>query len=206
MFGLLSVVCIAASLGSPQLAEHRVLLELPPGFDSASAQALTTELEAGLDALPRRLQQFPRGPLRIALRSEPSDFGMGSADPKRPEWSDDRSTFFLYAYEEPPDPRALSRLSRLTRSERERLWRRRAIVHAILQRWDELLHWSARPEWSSITGWEGTSRGNDYLWAYSRARGMDSASLDLVTFAEEALVPAESLRDDTEDPDERLEC
>ncbi|HLL82555.1 MAG TPA: DUF4105 domain-containing protein, partial [Longimicrobium sp.] len=176
---------------------------------------LLEELLAGLQALPPAARRFPGGELLLDLRDEPSPFGMGDGSEARPDWLDGSRRFVLYRYVDSEEPRANYRLERLTAEERERLWRRRAMVHAVLRRWDERLRWSQRAAWSRITGWRQLGQEllapaehalNSYAWAYSRKRGMDSASLDLVTFAEEALVPPEALREDALPVDDQVRC
>src|SRR5690606_21907466 len=46
----------------------------------------------------------------------------------------------------------------------------------------------------------------NYAGAFSRARGQASAALDLVTFAEELFVPAESLRPEALGVDDQVRC
>lgn len=139
---------------------------------------------------------------------------MGAGTPDLPLWSNGLGTFHLHDFEEPSDARAVFRTERLTPLERQSLWRRRAIVHAVMRRWDEARRFSARRGWRVISGWPGSSAEAEkeapplirYDWAYSRRLGMKSAQLDLLTFAEEALVPVESLRKDAVAPDDSVFC
>lgn len=174
-------------------------------------------LDAALSRLPPRARSFPGGPLELSLESGRTPLGMGDAS--HPEWSGERRTFHLYGYSEPSSgpgaERAMFRLERLSPAQREELWRERAIVHAVLERWNDALRWSRRDEWKRITGWLDrferfmTFREeplNRYPWAYSRAGGMSSSAEDLLTFAEEALVPPQDFVADAVAPDDRLEC
>ena len=100
-------------------------------------------------------------------------------------------------------------------TEAERLWRRRAVVHAVVQRWDDARGWSQGARWRRLSGWRGPFERLftfheeallNYAGAFSRARGQASASLDLVTFAEELFVPVESLRPEALAVDDRVRC
>ena len=151
----------------------------PPWTDE-----LKEDLALGLAALP----PAARLPLEVDLHAEATPLGLGDAT--HPFLVDGRLQ--LYAYREADDARAAARLSSLSEDERRRLWRRRAVVHAIIRKWDERLRWSARAGWRSLAGWDGASPLLVYPWAYSRRDGMQSPAQDLATFAEELLVPAES--------------
>lgn len=197
------------------LAEHRMSLEVPPDLSPAEREALLEDLVAGLHALPPGARRFPGEPITFTLQAADAPFGMGDGSGDRPEWDEEGARFFLYRYLEPVEPRALYRLERLSPSDRQRLWRRRAVVHAVISRWDDRLKWSRREAWTRVTGWRLAGSAwtafrdeatNSYDWAYSRLRGMDSPQLDLITFAEEALVPATALREDATPVDDRIEC
>lgn len=138
-------------------------------------------------------------PLEVELHPEARPLGLGD-----PLLVDGRLQ--LYAYREDDDARAAARLSQLSEAERRRLWRRRAVVHALISKWDERLRWSSRVGWKALAGWEGHTPLLVYSWAYSRRAGMQSPALDLATFAEELLVPAESLHEDAVPKDDRLRC
>lgn len=189
----------------PARSALRVHWEAMPGVSSAHLQDAAEEFTRGVMALPAGLHAFPGGPLTVRVHPDPSDFGMGSTGGGRPLWDDGQRVFNLYAYREPDEPRALARLGRLTQAERERLWRRRAGVHAVLARWERVLRWSSRSEWRRITGWQ-EAPSNPYAWAYSRLLGMQSATLDLLTFFEEALISPAALRHGAVDVNESLEC
>lgn len=137
------------------------------------------DVAIALAALPPAARDFPGGPLRV------------DADPG------------LF---DPGDPRAQWRLSRLTVAQQQRLWRRRAVVHAIIRRWDDRYRWSARPAWQHLTGWGGPRPLISYPWAFSRKEGLGSAALDLSTFAEELLVPAESIVPGAVEADDQVRC
>lgn len=176
---------------------------------------LVLDLARGLERLPERHRSTPNETLLIELHDEPSDFGLGDGSKDRPEWSEGFGRFHLYAYAEPPDPRANHRLERLPEKTRESLWRQRAIVHALVRRQDALTRFSDSPEWRRIVGWLApfdrpltfaTRPLIDYPWAFSRYRGLDSPALDFATFAEEALVPAESFDSTALPADDRVRC
>jgi len=192
-------------------ANYGVVL-LPP----ASADAvLVAEIEAGLASLPPALRHPPGGSLELELHPESSPLGLGDGSPSRLEWTEGRRRFHLYRYAPSKERRATFRLSRLTDEEGERLWRRRAAVHAVVQRWDDARGWSKGPRWRRLSGWVApfermlTFREEallSYAGAYSRARGQASASLDLVTFAEELFAPVESLRPEALSVDDQVRC
>lgn len=176
---------------------------------------VVADLAAGLDALPEPLRRFPGGPLELELHSQPSPLGLGDGSDARPEWTDGLRRFHLYAWVEDDDPRASYRLAELTVEQRASLWRRRAVVHAVMRRWDEARRWSERDEWRQLVGWLSAFDRPftfshralvTYPWAFSRRRGMTTAALDLATFAEEALVPVESVVPDALAADDRVRC
>ena len=191
--------------------EHGLVLRAPASEDAA----LVTEVEAGLAALPPALRRAPGGPLELVLHPDPAPLGMGNDSERRPDWSEGRRLFHLYAFVPSGERRATLRTARLTGVELERLWRRRAVVHAVMQRWDDAHRWSRTPGWRRLSGWLApferplTLREESllsYEGAFSRARGQKSASLDLVTFAEELFVPVESLREEALPVNERVHC
>jgi hypothetical protein len=150
---------------------------------AARGSATAEELEdyrAGLESLPPRARDVPGGPLdleRLRLFNPGDD-----------------------------EPRAKAKLAALSPAQQLRLWRRRALVHEVIRRWDERLRWSARPEWTSLMGWDRGTPAISYLWAFSRRQGLESSAEDLATFAEELLVPPESMNPDGIEPDERVRC
>ncbi|WP_434379679.1 DUF4105 domain-containing protein [Melittangium boletus] len=184
----------------------------PPASEDA---ALVTEIEAALEALPPALRRPPGGPLELVTHPEPAPFGLGNASARRPEWSEDGRRFHLYAFVPGDERRAALRTARLSDGELERLWRRRAVVHAVMRRWDDARGWSGTARWRRLSGWRRPLERPlvfseqallTYDGAYSRARGRASAALDLATFAEEFFVPVESLREDALSRDERVAC
>jgi hypothetical protein len=192
-------------------ADHGVVLLAPASEDAA----LVADVEAGLMALPPALRRPPGGPLELMLATRAAPLGLGDGSKAFPEWTEGRRRFHLYRYAPSEDRRANVRLSRLSDEDSERLWRRRAVVHAVVQRWDDALGWSKSPRWRRLNGWREPLdrplifREEAYLTyagAFSRARGQASASLDLVTFAEELLVPVESLKPEALAVDDQVRC
>lgn len=189
---------------------------LPPGPGQPQwTPELVAELRLGLAALPERLRAPPTGTLKLSLHAEPSDFGLGDGSPQRPEWSGALEVFHLYAFREGSEPRASARLAGLSPSEREALWRRRAVVHALVRRWDAHLGLSSTGGWRRASDWlaPGERAGvlkhapyNTYAWSFSRHRGEASVALDLATFAEELYAPAESVRADALASDDQVRC
>lgn len=202
------------------LARHRITART----DEATAR----ELCHGLSALPSRLRDFPGEPLTIESRDDASPLGMGDGTRERPEWQGGFDTFLLYRF--PPDDtfdgadaaddetgtgREHWRLEGLTASERERLWRKRALIHAVIRRWDEAHGWSRSVGWRRAGRWL-TPLERPFTWsprtlhawehAFSRRRGAVSPGLDLATFAEEAFAPVESIRADALGVDDRVVC
>lgn len=176
---------------------------------------LVADLSAGLEALPPALRRFPGGTLEFELHPQPSALGMGDGSSERPEWTDGLRRFHLYTWADDDDERASYRLAKLPLDRQISLWRRRAVVHAVMRRWDEQQRFSSHDEWRQLVGWlDAFDRPFTfshralvtYPWAFSRRRGMTSAALDLATFAEEALVPVESLEADALAADDRVRC
>ncbi|MDP3233895.1 MAG: DUF4105 domain-containing protein [Myxococcales bacterium] len=181
-----------AQVDATALAARRIVLVPSSGW----TPEVLEDLSLGLDALPPRARAFPGGPLEVELHDEARAFGIGEAGTR----------LHLFEYRDDDDPRAMAQLSRLSVEQRRRLWRRRAVVHAIIRRWDSRLHWSDRPAWRRIAGWRDDEPFVQYAWAFSRREGQRSAALDLATFAEEALVPAESMDPHAVPPDARVRC
>ncbi|MBJ6763608.1 DUF4105 domain-containing protein [Myxococcaceae bacterium JPH2] len=183
--------------------------------EAARDVALVAEVEAGLAALPPGMRRPPGGRLELVLHAEAAPLGMGDGSPERPEWTDEGARFHLYRYAPSEERRATLRLARLTSEEAERLWRRRAVIHAVVRRWDDARGWSRTPHWRRLDGWlapfekpltwKETARIT-YAGAFSRARGQVSAALDLATFAEELWAPVESLREDALPVDDQVRC
>ncbi|XXF75949.1 DUF4105 domain-containing protein [Myxococcaceae bacterium GXIMD 01537] len=192
-------------------AGHGIVLRAPASEDAA----LVAEVEAGLAALPPALRRPPGGPLELVLHGEAAPLGLGDGTPERSDWTDGRSRFHLYAQAPSDERRATYRLSALTDEEVARLWRRRAVVHAVMQRWDDARDFSGTRRWRRLSGWQAPLERPlvfkeqsllTYAGAYSRARGQASASLDFVTFTEELFVPVESLRPEALSVDDRVVC
>jgi len=216
---LVTGLLVAWPVTARTLAERVGALEAQAGLvlraPASEDAALVGEVEAALALLPPALRHPPGGPLELVLHPEPAPLGMGNESERRPEWSEGRGRFHLYAFVPSSERRATLRTARLSDAELERLWRRRAVVHAVLRRWDEARGWSRTAHWRRLSGWlfpferpltfTEASRLS-YDGAFSRARGRKSASLDLVTFAEEFFVPVESVREEALSVDERVRC
>lgn len=183
------LVCSAAPEAVQRLQEAG--LELSGPFTDAEVRALAS----GLDALPQRLRRLPGGKRARVFFDErlaPTPSGMAE-----PEWLTP-NTFVLTRQQGSVSFRDAA----LGEDERRSLWRARAVVHLVLSRWDEQEHWSLAPAWRRANGWLlpferpltwGERALNHAPTAFSRPRGMQSARLDLLTFAEAALVPVTSL-------------
>jgi len=157
----------------------------------------------GLATLPERLRHPPTGTLVLELdpTAPPTPSGIAT-----PEWTPDGH--FLLTRQEGSET---FRDAALDPTTRHHLWRARAIVHALLSRWDDVEHWSTSPTWRRTNGWLlpferplslGEHALNHARTAFARPRGMASARLDLLTFAEAALVPVTQGLDD----DDLLRC
>lgn len=176
------------------LAARGLVLLPSPGWSAE----LLEDLRLALDALPPKARAFPGGPLEVQLHDEVRPFGLAEEA--------DATRLHLYGYRDDDDARALAHLGRLDADARRRLWRRRALVHAVVRRWDEALGWSSRAGWRRISGFRGDTPLLEYGWAFSRRAGHRSAALDLATFAEELLVPPESLSPDAVPVDDFVRC
>ncbi len=155
-----------------------------------------TALAAGLDALPEPLRHVPRGRLRLVLDDTLAPTASGIAEP---EWRD--GDFVLTAQA----GHVTFRDATLDDDARRALWRRRALVHALLALHDDEHHHSQSPRWRRTNGWllpferplSLTEHAlNQARTAYARPRGQLSARLDFLTFAEAALVPVTALPTD----------
>ena len=195
----ISIAAHADDVDGASLAARGVVLVPSPGW----TPELLEDLSLGLEALPPGARGLGH-PLEVELHPEATAFGLGDAT--HPAFTEGLTRLHLYAYREGDDARAASRLGKLSGEARRRLWRRRAVVHALLRRWDERLRWSARAAWRGLAGWDGERALLVYPWAFSRREGLQSPALDLATFAEELLVPAESMAPGAVAPDERLRC
>ena len=192
LLGVLAARVAFAQGDEVSLVARRVVLMPSSGW----TPELLEDLSLGLEALPPRARAFPGGPLEVELHGEVRAFGFVA----------DRERLQLFGYRDADDPRAMAQLTGLSAEQRRRLWRRRAVVHAVIRRWDSALHWSERHAWRRIEGWRGDEPFVQYAWAFSRREGQRSAALDLATFAEELLVPAESMAIGAVPPDARVRC
>ncbi|MFL5318286.1 MAG: DUF4105 domain-containing protein, partial [Myxococcaceae bacterium] len=168
-----------------------------------TASALEDFKEA-FNRLPPKLRAPPGG-LKILVHRNERELGLGDGTRHAPEWTSD--TFHVYGFSPSTERRASWRLESLSEDARVHLWRQRAFVHAVMKRWDDAKHFSERPLWRRLSGWswgvQGDRPANIFPGAYSRARGMASAQLDLLTFAEEFFAP---VPDDALAIDEQVRC
>ncbi|MBX5480302.1 MAG: DUF4105 domain-containing protein [Myxococcaceae bacterium] len=186
----------------------------PSAWTDEDVAAIEEELRA---LPPGLLQKLPGGVLQLERHPEPAPFGMGDGSSAHPEWTNGLGRFHLYALgkADPNERRAERATARLNDAQKVRLWRRRAIVHAVIRRWDAQERWSERRGFRAIAGWLHaferplTFREASlmvYPGAFSRTRGGASAALDLATFAEEALVPADAVLPGAQPVDETPRC
>lgn len=189
---------------------------LLPGDPPAHwAGALADDVRAALSRLPAPMRRFPGGPLIVELHARAMPFGMGDGSDAAPEWTEGRRRFHLYAVGASDEGHAGRRLRVLDGEAQERLWRQRAIVHAVVARWDEALGLSRRRAWRRLDAWIRPHERplafrerslNTFSGAFSRERGRASAALDLATFAEERFVPVEALAPGALPADETVPC
>ncbi len=162
------------------------------------------------EAQYRALPQALRVPLELDWVDRPSPCGMGTDDAG--ERAGERFQVYRAA---PCDERGSFRLEALDRPAQERLWARRAVVHAAIEAADAKWGLSRDPRWRHVNGWlDPLSR--PFTWSerslnlspdgYSRARGRASAAEDLATFAEEWLAPVESESPGALPPDDSVRC
>lgn len=205
---LLALAAAGSDPGRACLEAHRFTL------DEAAPPALAAELCAGLFALPPSLR-MPPAPLHLQWHEQARPFGLGDGTDLAPEWSDEGATFHLYALGPSLEHHASLRVAGLRADEFERLWRRRAIVHALIVSHDRALGLSAREDFRRAFGWKpaldrllppSEHHPSRYVGAFSRVRGREAPGLDLATFAEEALWPPEALRPDSIAVDDRVGC
>ncbi len=230
---VVAVLAAAPPLVSGRSPVHYVQAEAWPSALVAEIEAAYAQLPRALRGSelpggPLEFEYHPHvvTPFGLGTASVRAGYGrpahprmvLGTADPLTPEWSNGHRRFHLYARDDEHDSvdrRATWRLRTLSPADRERLWRRRALVHAVMQRIDDERHLSAAAPWRALNGWV-LPLERPFTWserplnlavnAYSRARGQDSASLDLVTFAEELFVPAESLLAEANPVDDQVRC
>ncbi len=214
----LVVALAAAAVPAGQLeslAREDGIVLLPDRPEAAWTEELASDLRLGLARLPAPMRRFPGGPLFIELHPRAMPFGMGDGSGAAPEWTQGRRRFHLYAIGPSGERHAERRSRALDARAREHLWRQRAIVHAVVARWDHALGLSARRSWRRLNGWirpfdrPFTFRERSlstFAGAFSRERGRASAALDLATFAEERFVPVESLAPGAVSADETVRC
>lgn len=192
------------------LAAHGLTVRAADG--GAIAAGTLETLAEGLLRLPPRMRTPPGGPLELRLHDERQPYGMGASAAAR--WSNGRERFHLYRLADRDAAHPERNADRMSDAARERLWQQRALVHAVVQRWDDAQRWNHRHAWRRIAGWRFPFEGlnltetprNVFAGAYSRPLGSQSASLDLVTFAEEHFVPVEALSPGAVSADARVAC
>jgi hypothetical protein len=200
-------LCSAAQAAEPDPgwpADHpeRAAIDLlAREFDLVAAPGLWQPGE--LDDLAAAARAIPRGLWRhvpkttLVRRRNQCMAGVGRYNEVCKTFDKDKKSFFFYDMPPFQGEGSARRLEPLTRGERERVQRRRGLVHLVMVHVDHKLKWSEGRAWRAINGWkdEDEQPFNLDLWAYSRYLGMRSPHLDLVTFAEEYLIdPEEILR------------
>ena len=171
----------------------------------------TSDLESllrGAEALPSSFWDAVEGPVTLSYVERPCLFSMGRYNDRCPTF-DGPQRFFIYDEATLAGEGAVQYLERLTGSEQRDLLLRRAVVHLVMVHVDQKHQWSGERRWQAVNGWLDDDERplNRHPKGYSRYLGMQSAHLDLVTFAEEYFVPPEEvLRDRIDDDgvDERL--
>ena len=140
---------------------------------------------------------------RIERRPKACLYGMGRYSKACPTYSKDGRTFYLYNNPPVQGEGATRKLKVLRPDEVAKLMRQRAIVHMAMAHYDEKHEWSLTYNWRSINGWDRRGRDafNLDVWGYSRYMGMQSAHLDLVTFAEEFFVRPQDILRNSKDPE-----
>ena len=193
---MLVAVLVCAATGGPGAdVRPATAAEKAPQFSGPFTDEELAALTDGFDALPEKLQKLPR-PLHITLDETLPATPSGIAEP---EWRD--GVFVLTRQE----GHVTFRDATLPEAERRALWRRRAVIHAVLSLHEDIHRWSATPRWRRTNGWilpfeRPLSLVEHPLnladTAYARPRGKQSARLDFLTFAEAALVPVTNLPTD----------
>ncbi|HLT29120.1 MAG TPA: DUF4105 domain-containing protein [Myxococcaceae bacterium] len=196
------------------LAEHGVTLTTAPG--ATLEAALYVDLAEGLSRLPPAMRRPPGGPLEVQLHPSVRPYGMGAPDAPgdAPVWSGGRTRFHLYGVA-PADDSPARHTQVLSPRAHARLWRQRALVHAVMQRWEDAEAFSAQHLWRRIMGWRRPlEQGlhlreiprNVYEGAWLRPLGKVDAAFDLITFAEVRFVPVEALAPGRLHPAATLGC
>ncbi|TXD38109.1 DUF4105 domain-containing protein [Lujinxingia vulgaris] len=136
--------------------------------------------------IPAVLRPDASEPLYLQRRTRPCLFGIGRYTEACPTFSEDGRTFYIYDMVLMETDGPLDRQRALTRPARQRLWRQRAIAHALVARADKAHALSQTYRWRSINGWDdaGARPRNRDLHGYLRPLGKGSAHLDFVTSAE----------------------
>ena len=182
--------------------DHGLLLESSKHWHAGEPG----EVLAGARALPPfMMARFKREPIRVVRRAKACLHGLGRYSRSCPTFSRDGKTFFLYNVPPPQGEGAARRLKVLTAAELPALMRRRAVAHLATALMDQQMKWSASTQWRAINGWNRSGRKafNLDVWGYSRYQGMDSAHMDLVTFAEEFFARPQDILRDSSDPEVR---
>ena len=186
---LWTCVTVLLAASSPKETLAAAGLDVQGAFTDDELAALA----AGLDALPAQFRHAPKDRIRLVLDESLPETAAGIAEP---EW---RGSDFVLTKQK---GHVSFRDAALEDGARLKLWRSRAVVHALLSRWDEVKSWSLDSRWRRISGWlfpferplSLTEHSlNQASTAFSRPRGAVSSKLDLLTFAESALVPVTSL-------------
>lgn len=164
-----------------RIADFNVEVIPSPKWEPGELEAIVEALEA----LPEALLPSSTDPLRFARVRRTCLLGMGRYTTNCPTFSDD-GTFFFYDPVISPLNSATGRILMLPPELRLGLLRKRAVVHALFARADEVHGWSETRRWRQINGWNrnGLRPQNHHPDGYLRPLGQRSAHLDLVTSAE----------------------
>ncbi len=184
----------------PAVAQTAVVGELEERFglvveDPASwNDADLLSLLRGAEAIPRKVWDAVEGPVTVEYVRRPCLYSMGRYNDRCPTF-DGSDRFYIYDEAPLAGEGSVERLAILTRQEQRDVQLRRAVVHLAMVHFDEESGWSDERNWQSVNGWlEDDERPlNRNPRGYSRYLGMQSAHLDLVTFAEEFFVRPEDV-------------
>jgi hypothetical protein len=161
-----------------------------------------------LSELARAAQAVPKGlwpyvpTVKLIRKRNQCMAGIGLYNSICPTFNKSGDTFYFYDMPPFQGEGSARRLEPLTKVERERLQRRRGLIHLVFAFADKKLGWSKTRAWRAINGWkdEHEQPFNLDLWAYSRYLGLRGPHYDLVTFAEEYLVDPEEILRDSDHP------
>lgn len=166
------------------------------------------DVDAALRALPSALiEKLPGGELLLTWDPRPAPFAM-IEDTEGPRFS-------IHPCGPVDERHPNIRMGLLRDPQRCSIWRRRAVVHAVMKRWNDSWQWSEAPAWRRINGWLHAFERptvlqeralNTFEGAFSRNLGQQSAALDLITFAEELFIRPESLHPAALPLDDRAHC